>query len=319
MVMGISADSELLGNLRSAVAAEFTTLPTYLYPYWSIKPASDGGGQAAQDARAQIKAVFLEEMLHMALSSNLLNALGGTPCLTESPYLPTFPGRLLRSVTKPQGWGTHVDLLPMGHESIAMLLRIELPEGDDPGGPTLGEFYRDYVEAGLPEDEACYAGGRQLAAWDNPGAGRLFAITSKAEAMAAMTEVIDQGEGLSLEKHDDGYHELAHYWRFRTIQDSLTAGSFNVATDVYPVISSPTTHVDSYTDDQRAANERFNRTYSTMIKAIQATLMTETPDVYPIATGLMAQLQQQAAVLRQLGNVPGTQFLAGPSFEYVGS
>lgn len=317
--MSASVDSGLLDNLRSAVAAEFTTLPTYLYPYWSIRPASDGGSQAAQDARAQIKAVFLEEMLHMALSSNLLNALGGTACFTESPYLPTFPGKLLRSVGNPTGWGTDVDLLPMGEESIAMLLKIELPEGDDPGGPTLGEFYHVYVEACLPEEDASYAGGRQLAAWDNPGAGRLFAISSRAEAMTAMTEVIDQGEGLSLEKHDDGYHELAHYWRFKAIEDSLRTGSFDVANDVYPVIPSPTTHLDSYTPDQRAANDRFNTTYSAMINAIQATLMSETPDVYPIATGLMAQLQQQAAVLRQLGNVPGTQFLAGPTFEYLGS
>lgn len=318
--MSAPADGDvLLGNLRSAVAAELTTLPTYLYPYWSIRPKSDGGSEAAQDARAQLKAVILEEMLHMGLSSNLLNALSGTACLTQAPYLPTFPGKLLRSIERPAGWGPDVDLLPMGDESISMLLSIELPEVDDPDGPTLGEFYNHYVEACLPDDDASYAGGRQLAPWDNPGVGKLFAISSKADATAAVKEVIDQGEGLSREKHDDGYHELAHYWRFKAIESSLRSGAFDVANDIYPVIASPATCVASYSAAQQAANERFNKIYTTMINAIESTLVSEAPDVYPVATGLMGQLQQQAEVLRQLGNVPGTQFVAGPTFEYVTS
>jgi hypothetical protein len=252
------------------------------------------------------------------LSSNLLNALGGTPCFTEAPYVPTFPGKLLRSIGRPDGWGADVDLLPMGDDSIAMLLAIELPEGDNPGGPTLGEFYEDYVMACLPDDgDGVYSGGRQIAPWNNPGPGKLFSVASRADAIDAVTEVIDQGEGLSLENHDDGDHELAHYWRFRTIQSALAAGAFAPSRDVYPLIPTPTAHVGAYTSDQRAANDRFNRTFSRMVDQIEATLVGDAPNVYPVATGLMGRLQQQAVELRELGNVPGTQFMAGPTFEYV--
>lgn len=308
----------LVDNVRSAVAAELTTLPTYLYPYWSIRPAADGGSPGAQVARDELMAVIVEEMLHMGLASNLLNALGGTPSFTEAPYLPTFPGRLLRSPPKPEGWGPRVDLLPLGRASIDMLKRIELPEFAKPHpGPTLGHFYCYHVERRLPDDDERYRGGRQLAPWDNPGPGRLFSVASKADAVRAIEEIVDQGEGLSATDHDDGDHELAHYWRFDLIDRLLSAGAIGTHRDVYPVVPSPAKHLASYTAEQRAANEEFNRTYSRMLDAIEDTLRSDSPDVYPVATGRMSRLQQQATVLRQLGTIPGTEYLAGPTFEYV--
>ncbi len=313
----MSSNDALVDNVRSAVATELTTLPTYLYPCWSIKPMSDGGSAAGQAARTNIMAVVLEEMLHMGLASNLLNALGGTPCFTEPPYLPEFPGKLLRTVDNPDGWGVDVDLLPLDEAAIDMMCHIELPSWDDPEGPTIGEFYEEYVEGLLPTDDAAYAGGRQLAPWDNPGAGRLFAVTSQATATDAITEILDQGEGLNQNTHDDGYHELAHYWRFEEVRSAIRDGRLKPATDVYPVIASPRTNLGSYTPEQRRANDAFNQSYSRMLDALQATLSSPQPDVYPVATGMMEQLQHQAALLRNTGTVPGTQFAPGPTFEYV--
>lgn len=309
----------LVDNMRSAVAAELTTLPTYLYPYWSIKPATDGGSSAGQTARASIMSVVLEEMLHMGLSSNLLNALGGTPFFNEAPYLPAFPGFLLRSLKKPTGWGPPVDLLPLSSDGMDMLIAIELPEWDaaNPDDPTLAEFYDDCVTALLPTGDDAFEGGKQLASWDNPGAGRLFAISSRQDADAAITEILDQGEGLSKENHDDGDHELAHYWRFAQIKGWLGDGTIHLARDVYPVVASPSKYLPYYNDGQIAANAQFNSVYSHLLDALQATLMTDEPDVYPIATGLMDKLGQKAAVLRQQGMVAGTRSVAGPTFDYV--
>jgi len=197
------------------------------------------------------------------------------------------------------------------------MLGIELPTYDDPDGPTIGEFYTDFVLNLLPSDTAAYASGRQLPTYDNPGAGRLFQIASQADAQQAIAEILHQGEGLSEANHNDGDHELAHYWRFKQVADTIADGTLNPVTDVYPVISSPKSNLDRYTPAQVQANTAFNTTYSRMLDAIQATLLTDKPDVFPAATGLMDQLGQQAAVLRNTGNVPGTQFLPGPTFEYV--
>lgn len=311
-----SASTTLIDNVRSAVAAEFTTLPAYLYAYWSIKPASDGGSPSAQLARESIMVVISEEMLHMALASNLLNALGGRACLTQPPYLPEYPGRLLRSAAHPDVRSTEVDLLPFD-EALPMMLAVELPEWDAPGFPTLGEFYEDHIVQLLPGDDASYGGGRQLAPWDNPGPGRLLRIDTCATAAAAVREIVAQGEGLDARHHDDGDHELAHYWRFRAIADSVADRSLDLATDVYPVIASPRRYLSYYSDEQRAANDRFNAAYSRMLDALEVVLTGERPDVYPVAAGLMRSLQLLAEQLRRTGPIPDSDRLPGPTFEYT--
>ncbi len=311
-------DPVLHDYLRSAVAAELTTLPTYLYTYWTIRPRDDGGSATGGVARSVIMSVALEEMLHMGLASNLLNALGGEADFTTVPYVPEFPGKLLRSTHHhPEAWGPDVALLPLSNQALKIFTAIELPAYDDPGGPTLKEFYDEYVLANLPADDGAYGHGNQLAPWDNPGAGELISISSKKDAEWAVKEILDQGEGLTRDDHHDDDHELAHYWKFVEVQDWLRHGNLDPHTDAYPVVGNPGSHLDRYTDEQKEANDRFNATYSALLDALQASLRAGSPDVYPVATGLMDQLGQQAAVLRNRGIVPGTASMAGPTFEYV--
>lgn len=304
-------------HIRSGVGAELTTLPAYLYTYWSIRPASDGGSDAAQVARTSIMTVISEEMLHMALSSNLLNALGGTPCLTRPPYLPSYPCRLLRTVTTPDGVGAEVRLLPLSSEAIDMMLGIERPEWDPAGRSTLGAFYEGEIAAHLPKGDDAYLGGRQIEPWNNPGPGRLTAVTSHGSALDAIAEIVHQGEGLTKQIHDDGDHELAHYWRFVAVRDLVDGGAIDLRTDVYPVVHSPSVHVSGYSVEQRAANDRFNHAYSRMLDALETALSGTRPDVYPVAAGFMRQLHLLADQLRATGPISGTDRLPGPTFEYV--
>jgi len=321
---------KLIDDLRSAVAAELTTLPAYLYAYWTIKPAQLGGSVAAEKARTTIMSVILEEMLHMAQASNILNALGGTPDFTSAPYLPVYPCRLLRSPhpqpklppphDNPGGWGVEVFLrrLSIGKDgSITNFMAIELPKWFDPKAVTLGEFYDGIIVPELPKDPSRWTRERQFPSWNNPGAGRLLAVSSYEDAMRGVTTIVDQGEGTKMGDHDDGDHELAHFWKFKAVHDLIASGQLNLAQDVYPVVDSPSSYVASYTAAQQQANRAFNSTYSQLLDAITQALQTGAPDVFPKSAGLMEMLGQQAAVLRQQGNVPGTQQLAGPTFEYV--
>ncbi len=321
---------KLRDDLRSAVAAELTTLPAYLYAYWSIKPVQFGGSVAAEKARTTIMSVIVEEMLHMAQSSNILNALGGTPDFTSAPYLPVYPCRLLRSPhaqpalgpphKRPRGWGVEVFLrrLSIGKDSsITNFMAIELPKWFHPEAATLGEFYDGIIVPALPKARSRWTRERQFPTWDNPGAGRLFPVGSYEDARHGITTIVDQGEGTKVGEHDDGDHELAHFWKFKEVHDMIEHGLINLDQDVYPVVDSPSDHVASYTAAQQQANLAFNSTYSELLDAITATLQTGAPEVFHQSTRLMDRLGQQAAVLRQQGNVPGTQQLAGPTFEYV--
>ena len=70
--------------LQTAIGVEFGTLPPYLYSLYSILP--DRNLQSMQ----RIRSVVLQEMIHMCLACNILNALGGHPLLNP----PTYPGPL---------------------------------------------------------------------------------------------------------------------------------------------------------------------------------------------------------------------------------
>lgn len=305
-------------NVRTAVGVELATLPTYLYPYWSIRPTYDGGSEAGQEARTLIMSVILEEMLHMGLASNLLNAIGGTPHFTSGHDFPEFPDHILTSAQH-GNHGVKVDLLPLGDPALDLMMRIELPEwtGEKHDEMTIGEFYHKHVIALLPRDNAAYNPVRQLRPWDNPGAGELFEIDSYDAAMRAVNEILDQGEGHQGDRYDAD-NELAHYWKFKRVKTMWDTGVLTSA-DVYPIVPSPKQHLAKYSAQQIEANTAFNREYSRMLDGLQATLaFDDEPDVYPVAAGRMRHLQQLADELRATGPISGDEgLLPGPTFEYV--
>ena len=57
----------------SAIELEHATLPPYLCALYSLDAARN------PDAVAVISGVFVEEMLHLTLAANILNAVGGRP------------------------------------------------------------------------------------------------------------------------------------------------------------------------------------------------------------------------------------------------
>ena len=66
---------DLQQHLQWAIELEHSTLPPYLSALYSIK---DGANQEAVEV---IHSVFIEEMLHLTLAANILNAVGGSPQL----------------------------------------------------------------------------------------------------------------------------------------------------------------------------------------------------------------------------------------------
>ncbi len=85
--MAIRTIESLRQHLQWAIEIEHSTLPPYLCALYSIK---DGHNREAVEV---IHSVFLEEMLHMTLAANLLNAVGGSPRI-DVPGVPALVSRL---------------------------------------------------------------------------------------------------------------------------------------------------------------------------------------------------------------------------------
>lgn len=144
--------SELKEHLQIAVEIELSTVPIYLFTYYSIDrtpkpafPATDLS-RFADQAGAVIMSVAVEEMLHMSLASNVLFSLGVKPQLYgKSPgaYPTNLPGhQKLGPDKKP----LRIDLAKFSFDHLWQFLEIEYPSKADapPEGQnwdTIGQIY----------------------------------------------------------------------------------------------------------------------------------------------------------------------------------
>jgi hypothetical protein len=312
-------------NLQLGLGLELSVLPPYLYALWSIKPRSEGASGAAVEASNVLRVVAYEEMLHVGLLANILNALGAAPCLTR--YLMRYPGSLPGHVTKGR-YAFEVGLRPLSREAVDTYLRIERPEWEplppqdlrEGDWKTIGEFY-DVLKkqlSALPAKD--FGHGRQVPARDNPGSGRLIGVSDLDSALEAINIIVDQGEGHRPKEREatelNYYHEVAHYFQFKAIEHYFDGKPpIDPERDVYPVIANP--DAARYSAKQQAASRDFNKRYTALIDALQSALTLPAPGVWGVPTQLMTGLAHAAAVLRNCGKIPGEDCVAGPTFEYL--
>ncbi|MEM7130275.1 MAG: ferritin-like domain-containing protein [Chloroflexota bacterium] len=317
---------DLRNALQTAIELEHATIPTYLAAYWSIKPGKN------QEVAAIIRSVVIEEMLHMALACNLLNAVGGSPNIDSPTFVPTYPG--------PLPGGLHPDLtVSLKKCSIEQIrdvfMVIEQPgESGDPvvhHPLTIGWFYDLIKEAivRLNNQQLIFTGERRRQITDWPGnvPGNLIAVTDPASALAAIDEIVEQGEGASPINPEDGYDELAHYYKFSEIVQGcrieLTEDGFSYTgaaipfdpDGVYPMIDNP--NVDELPPDslvERRAQE-FNQTYATFLKAMHD-MANGQPETMKDVVGMMYNLSIQGRRLMQTPiSLTEQKPTAGPTFQ----
>jgi Ferritin-like len=332
-MLRLSAISETdpVPNLQLALAIELAVLPPYFYACWSIKPPSAGGSVAAAEASRTIRSVLYQEMLHLAMSANILNALGERPKLNTQ--LMKYPGSLPGHVQTGE-YAFPVGLCRLSAATIDTFMKIERPEWDvhpTPGDDwvTLGAFYgkiKAQLEA-LPAD--AFRHGRQLPTHDNPAPGYLRPVNDIGSAKLAIDAIIAQGEGhrpakpgesTAFDYRRDDAREVAHYYKFETIGSYFKAGNspelpIDPDRDLFSVVDNP--QATMFSKAQRQLNLRFNQRYSRLLDTLERVLAGPNPEVFEGATKLMTGLEHDAAMLRSAGMVPGTGSCAGPTFEYV--
>jgi len=322
----------LRSHLQTAIEVEHSTIPPYLCALYSIKDGSN------LEAVRIIRSVVVEEMLHMILAANVLNAIGGSPHLNNSRFIPKYPSFLPHSDD-----AFRVSLERFSKHAIATFRRIERPAR--PSAPpeadryhSLAQFYAA-IELGLSElaAEGIFTGdtSRQVSPEHySGGSGEVTPVTDLASALLALEEITGQGEGVDhsiWEGDPEKFGEVqepAHYFRFDEIYrqqrytavDTLTSGPSGkqliVQWDqVYPMQPNP--KMADYPHDSalwRKAHA-FNRGYTALLDELNTALSGNPKRLNQSVSG-MYQLKQQAVELMKTPVGDG-EMTAGPSFEYV--
>jgi hypothetical protein len=270
-------------KLQTAIGVEFGTLPPYLYALYSIRPGTN------VEAAELIRSVALQEMIHMCLACNILNALGGDPKILPMTYPGPLPGDI-----GPEGQRLTLHLLPFSKTAMEQAMKIEEPEhvppflvaalAITPEAPvTIGQFYRalDAFLATLPASD--WQANRNQIRDDQFFAGQLYPVNSYVDAHKAISQIVSEGEGAN-DDPLDFQHELAHYFRFGEIfnEKALTKidhppgyqwGPTRFPIDyssVFPAISDPALHDFSQeTFEARAAQTACDKAFAAMIEALQ--------------------------------------------------
>jgi hypothetical protein len=312
--------------LQTAIGVEFGTLPPYLYALYSIHV---GTNLRAADL---IKSVALQEMIHMCLGCNLLNALGGDPLVRPQTYPDPLPGDI-----GPDGTPLILHLYPFSRETMEQAMAIEQPEhppdfpsremfaAAEPGekAVTIGQFYAalDRFLATLPA--TAWKPSRNQIIDNQFFAGQIFAINNYADAHQAIQDIVSEGEGTqkgTLADPLDFQDEIAHYYRFGEIYHNrvLTKtdnplgyawGPGVLGVDwsgVHPAISDPGLHdFSKESPEAQAAQNACNQAFSAMVDALQRAVSGH--------EGTLGQAVQAMFGLRMAARHAFTVPLANPS------
>lgn len=111
------------------IELEHATIPPYLCGYFSIKQAGMAAPNGSRTGNGLagdiIRSVVVEEMLHLTIACNLMNALDGEPAIDNPQFVPQYPGEL------PFGLGDHFEvyLRKCSVEQVRdVFMKIEEPE-----------------------------------------------------------------------------------------------------------------------------------------------------------------------------------------------
>ena len=293
----ISHREQLLYTLTEAAEIEHNLMCCYLYAAWSLKTEPDDDVDA--ETRAELAKwqraiidIAIDEMTHLALVANLMNATGGVAHFGR-PNFPIAPGMLSA--------GLVVRLAPFNAETLQHFIYLERPEGsEEPDAAsfvctqtyergqhglkltpaaqdylTVGHLYRS-VEAGLKalvarDGEAqVFLGDPALQVGpDTVTLDGLIAITNLETACQALETIVEQGEGAS------AHSDKCHYARFVAIREALKArpAGFSAA---WPAATNPVMRHPPFPenrvwvsrDDARGVIDLGNAAYNHMLRCL---------------------------------------------------
>jgi rubrerythrin len=304
--------------LQNAVELEHATIPLYLYGLYSLQQGKNGV------IAEIIESVVVEEMLHMTLASNVLNAVGGSPQIDQPGFIPIYPGPLPGGV---QG-GLTVSLAPFSMAQLETYLTIEEPENPlqfptalaESDTITIGEFYTAISAA---------IGVLGNAIFVNPPRNQVgpdlmpesIIVTDKTTAQQAISTIIEQGEGTHTSPEEVVGPGYAHYYRYMQIKKQhllvKTPGiPPGYAYSGAPLVFDPNgVYAVPPSTSPSLASDNFNYTYTSLLGALHVMFNGQNNQAqFNRALGLMMSLEGQAKAM--LAGIPNPALPVGPTFVY---
>jgi hypothetical protein len=322
-------------HLYRAMQLEHATIPPYLTALYSLHPQTNSA------ARRVLRVVLVEEMLHLTIAANLMNAVGGEVDLTRPGFVPGFPTYL------PDGEKDfQVGLACFSPSTRDTFMKIERPAAApheeqrlvparcrgtslaaSPAAPELefysiGEFYTE-IERGF--DFLYSAHGQDLFSGDPAlqigpeyyysGGGELRRVVDMESARQSIDLIIGQGEGTRAGIFD-AQNELAHFYRF----EQLKLGRYYQPGDaphqpsgpkievdwsaVYPIHTNPRIEQLTGSAELHETAVAFNRDYADFLGLLTRAFNGK-PELLIDAVPKMFELRNWASVLIR-NPVPGS-------------
>ncbi len=326
---------ELFPMVQSAIELEHSTIPPYLTAMFSFKPGT------GSYIRTVIHSIVIEEMLHMTIACNILNALGGSPAINKKDFVPEYPGPL------PMGIGGNLIVGLQGYSKEVVknvFMEIEEPEHplvlkDKPVAmvsaeetyKTIGDFYNaliakinDIAPDTLPGDASKQVTSGFFAK------EVLFPIIKKEDAVNAINIIIEQGEGTESSPADFD-SEIAHYYKFeelykgrQLIKDPGAPYGYSFSgdeipfdpADVQPIFPNTKAEMLPEGSEERRRVDEFNNTYSSLLYGLHRTFNGD-PGYLNQTLGLMFDMKLATEKLCAMPFPGKTGFTIGPTFEWV--
>jgi hypothetical protein len=314
-LMAVPADDHdiqwLRQALQRAIELELFTIPPYLCAMWSIKSQSG-------PVYDRLRRIAVEEMFHLGLACNLLNAIGGSPQLNTDAAMPKYP--------RPLPGGVHPGLV-VGLEKVSkQLVQDKFMEIEKPDWPsvvtlfagesyaTIGQFYAAVLAAFELLADSDIKNQKQVIY-----GSALFKIKEKADVHMAIKTIREQGEGTPQTPLNPG-NKPAHYYQFGEIvhekaaklQDGQwkytgTAVPFPTTDEIYDMAPIP--------DGGYAKSYDFDKAYTDLMTVLHEIWQTGNGNTLGSAVNdLMYGLTTQAqALMDQPLSMPGSGNY-GPSF-----
>lgn len=331
--------------LQTALELELSTIPPYLVALLTIHPTAD------REAADLIRGVMVEEMLHMALVANVLNAVGGAPRIGPD-QVPSYPLQLNFEGKNFKDRDFPVSLARFSKKNISTFMKIEEPEAlaaarpaaftaVDIDGLTIGQFYMNIIALleKLNDGGTLFSGDPSRQLIDNyywAGGSRIVPVSDLASAKRALEIVITQGEGAWRQPGQRVAFtpgeplRMGHYYRFAEIfygrhyaeaddPDQPPTGT-PLPVDysaVYPIKANPKSSDYAAGSKLATLNATFNARYTEMLQQLEQALSGTPKTLY---TAILNGMQTLPPVAIQMMTIPikGNAGNTGcPTFEWV--
>ena len=323
--------------VQKAIELEHATMPPYLYALYSL-------GASNPAIRTILRSIVQEEMLHMLLACNLLNAIGGTPSIDTPAFVPTYPTHLPGTVNT----GLVVPLKPFSKDLVeTVFMEIEEPETplnfpvmalnavNLPPSRTIGQFYSRLKDRLQTLGPAVFTGdlARQVSTPEFDLAEASQKVTDLPSAITAIDYIVQQGEGTSESPNLNG--ELAHYYKFAEIAKGRTlianpnatpttppaeryiygGDRITIGPGILPVIENPRSANYPAGSPARQASDTFNKLYTKILGLLQTSFNGTPADLPTAISSMRADLRPAARQVMSITLADGRR--VGPTFEYL--